>query len=309
MLDVRAATWTLCRSTPTATGCALGLTGPPWTWISPRSASTGSTSMRISPNWTRATSLNSCAENVPRISRMRSSRFTPPPPRAARIPPSRLVAWKVMSGSVTLTRTLPSRTSGRSTAIGDTDAVGAPVTSTSTRAGSTLTRGAPDRSTSACALNLPIWPPSSAGPAGPREPRRRTERHRFVPGARVVSNSPDPVRRGDRGRNPPARPGGTGMPEYMLLIVNPTEDGPSPEELGAEHPRWMQYTQDLIDAGVMRGGNGLEGGETATTVRVRDGETLVTDGPFAETKEGLVGYYVIDVPDLDAALKWAARIP
>ena len=49
--------------------------------------------------------------------------------------------------------------------------------------------------------------------------------------------------------------------------------------------------------------------ETATTVRVRDGETLVTDGPFAETKEMLGGYYLIDVPDLDGALAWAAKIP
>src|SRR6202012_2005792 len=52
-----------------------------------------------------------------------------------------------------------------------------------------------------------------------------------------------------------------------------------------------------------------EGGETATTVRVRDGETLVTDGPFTETKELLGGYYLIDVPDLDAALGWAAKLP
>jgi len=59
----------------------------------------------------------------------------------------------------------------------------------------------------------------------------------------------------------------------------------------------------------MRGGNALEPIETATTVQVRDGETILTDGPFAETKEILGGYYLIDVPDLDAALGWAAKMP
>jgi hypothetical protein len=98
------------------------------------------------------------------------------------------------------------------------------------------------------------------------------------------------------------------MPQYMILIYGPT-DGPSPEELAAEHPKWMAYTQALRDAGVMVGGDALQGADTATTVRVRDGETLVTDGPFAETKEILGGFYTIDVPSLDEALKWAAQIP
>ena len=99
------------------------------------------------------------------------------------------------------------------------------------------------------------------------------------------------------------------MPQYMMLIYTPNEGGPSPEELQAEHPRWNAYTQELTEAGVLVAGDALEGVDTATTVRERDGETLLTDGPFAETKEGLGGYYLIDVPDLDAALKWAARIP
>jgi hypothetical protein len=71
----------------------------------------------------------------------------------------------------------------------------------------------------------------------------------------------------------------------------------------------MQYTQDLQESGAMVGGDALQGLDTATTVRVRETETLVTDGPFAETKEMLGGYYLIDVPDLDAALAWAAKIP
>jgi hypothetical protein len=99
------------------------------------------------------------------------------------------------------------------------------------------------------------------------------------------------------------------MPEYTLLIYMPTDRGATEAEIAAERPKWADYTQALIDAGVMRGGNALEGPETATTVRVRDGETIVSDGPFADTKESLGGYYLIDVPDLDAALGWAAKIP
>lgn len=69
------------------------------------------------------------------------------------------------------------------------------------------------------------------------------------------------------------------------------------------------YTQALIEAGIMVSGAGLQGVETATTVQMRDGERLLTDGPFADTKEHLIGFYVIDVPDLDTALEWAAKVP
>jgi hypothetical protein len=99
------------------------------------------------------------------------------------------------------------------------------------------------------------------------------------------------------------------MSQYMMLIYTPTEGGPSPEEMAAAHPRWNAYTQSLTEAGVLVAGDALEGVDTATTVRERDSETVLTDGPFAETKEILAGYYLIDVPDLDAALKWASRIP
>ena len=74
-------------------------------------------------------------------------------------------------------------------------------------------------------------------------------------------------------------------------------------------PRWFEYTQALRDAGVMVAGEALQEADTATTVRVRNGQRLTSDGPFAETKEVLGGYYVIDVADLDAALSWAERIP
>jgi hypothetical protein len=99
------------------------------------------------------------------------------------------------------------------------------------------------------------------------------------------------------------------MAQYILLIYAPTEGGPSPAELEAEMPRWFAYTQELQDAGVMRAGEALHGTDAATTVRVRDGKRLSSDGPFAETKEVLGGYYVIDVADLDAALAWAEKIP
>ena len=98
------------------------------------------------------------------------------------------------------------------------------------------------------------------------------------------------------------------MPQYMLLIYAPV-DGPPPEQAAPETSAWMQYTQDLQDAGVLVHGAGLQGVDTATTVRVRDDETQIIDGPFAETKEFLAGYYLLDCADLDAALAHAARIP
>jgi hypothetical protein len=99
------------------------------------------------------------------------------------------------------------------------------------------------------------------------------------------------------------------MPQYMLLIYGPSDGGPSPEEMQADMPKWFEYTNALRESGTMVAGDALEPTETATTVRVRDGETLLIDGPFAETKELLGGYYIVDVPDLDAALAWAAKMP
>jgi hypothetical protein len=99
------------------------------------------------------------------------------------------------------------------------------------------------------------------------------------------------------------------MPQYMLLIYQPSDYTPSPEEMAAEHPRWNAYTEELQAAGIMRAGDALHRGDSATTVRVRDDETQITDGPFAETKETLGGYYLIEVSDLDTALKYAAKMP
>ncbi len=72
---------------------------------------------------------------------------------------------------------------------------------------------------------------------------------------------------------------------------------------------WQAYAEALKQAGVLRGGAGLEPPATATTVRVRGDRRLVQDGPFAETKELLGGFFQIEVDDLDAALAWAARCP
>ncbi|MGH2840886.1 MAG: YciI family protein [Solirubrobacteraceae bacterium] len=99
------------------------------------------------------------------------------------------------------------------------------------------------------------------------------------------------------------------MPQYLLLIYGDPADAPPPEEQEAQMAKWYEYTQALGESGAMLGGNALEPADTATTVRVRDDETLITDGPFAETKEILGGYYLIDVADLDAALAWAAKMP
>ncbi|HUA69450.1 MAG TPA: YciI family protein [Solirubrobacteraceae bacterium] len=100
------------------------------------------------------------------------------------------------------------------------------------------------------------------------------------------------------------------MPQYMLLIYNPADAGePTPEQLQEIGSRYDAYTQTLVDAGVLVGGDALERVDTATTVRERDGQTQFTDGPFAETKEFLAGYYLLNCPDLDAALDHASRLP
>jgi hypothetical protein len=72
---------------------------------------------------------------------------------------------------------------------------------------------------------------------------------------------------------------------------------------------WLDYTQALKDAGHALGAERLSGTDSATTVRLQAGERLLTDGPFVETKEHLLGFYLIDVADLDAALDWAAKMP
>jgi len=99
--------------------------------------------------------------------------------------------------------------------------------------------------------------------------------------------------------------------EYMLLIYGDEKQWSSMSE--GDMRKVMQaygaYTNELADSGALRAGSELAPISTATTVRVRNGKTMTTDGPFAETKEQLGGYYLIDVPNLDEAIKWAAKIP
>jgi hypothetical protein len=98
------------------------------------------------------------------------------------------------------------------------------------------------------------------------------------------------------------------MPQYMLLIYS-AADAPPPEDMDAQMQRWFDYTQALRDAGAMVSGEALNPPGTASTVRVRDGETLVTDGPFAETKEAVGGFDIIECGSLEDAVEIAAAHP
>jgi hypothetical protein len=101
------------------------------------------------------------------------------------------------------------------------------------------------------------------------------------------------------------------MPRYMLLIYGDEKglENVTPEQLQQEYAAYDAFTKELKTRGVMRAGEALERTSAATTVRVKGGETLTTDGPFAETKEQLGGFYMIEVDNLDDAIKAAAMIP
>jgi hypothetical protein len=96
---------------------------------------------------------------------------------------------------------------------------------------------------------------------------------------------------------------------YMLLIYGDesARGSGSEAEQQAEMAKWYAYTEEMRNAGVSSAGDALQ--PTATTVRDNGGEPLVTDGPFAETKEQLGGYYLLDVANLDEAIKWAQKCP
>jgi hypothetical protein len=99
--------------------------------------------------------------------------------------------------------------------------------------------------------------------------------------------------------------------QYLLMIYrNEAELGKmGPAERKQMTADYGTFTQSIIQSGQFKAGDGLQPTSTATTVRVREGKTLTTDGPFAETREQLGGYYLIDAKDLDTALAIAARIP
>jgi hypothetical protein len=99
--------------------------------------------------------------------------------------------------------------------------------------------------------------------------------------------------------------------QYLLMIYGNEANmmSASKESIGQMVAAYGAYTEALKKAGVIRGGERLRPTSAATTVRVADGKSQVLNGPYAETKEQLAGFYMIDVPDLDAALSWAARCP
>jgi hypothetical protein len=99
--------------------------------------------------------------------------------------------------------------------------------------------------------------------------------------------------------------------QYLLMIYS--EEAGWSKQTQAEQVEWMAayqaFNEALTKGGVLRGKNRLQPSSTATTVRVADGKSQVLDGPYADSKEQLGGYFIIDVPDLDAAISWAARCP
>jgi hypothetical protein len=100
--------------------------------------------------------------------------------------------------------------------------------------------------------------------------------------------------------------------QFTIFVYEPPHDFDARSDPGRAAPywgAWTAYAQALVEAGVMVSGNGLQQPGAAATLRLRDGQRLVQDGPYADTKEQLGGYFVIDVPDLDAAIAWAARCP
>lgn len=99
--------------------------------------------------------------------------------------------------------------------------------------------------------------------------------------------------------------------KYMLLMCANESEGSKipPAELEAVQQDWYSLLQEAKAAGVLISNDGLSPVANATSVRVREGKTLITDGPFAETHEQFGGYFLVDCKDLDEAIRWAAKIP
>jgi hypothetical protein len=107
-------------------------------------------------------------------------------------------------------------------------------------------------------------------------------------------------------------PKGEKLMQFALLIYESPEAFASrknPAEADAYLGAWRAYHKALVEAGVYVGGNPLQSPENATTVRLKDGKRRVQDGPFADAKEQLGGFTILELPSLDAALDWAARCP
>ena len=98
--------------------------------------------------------------------------------------------------------------------------------------------------------------------------------------------------------------------QYLLLIyLNEAERVTADTAAREMSNEYREYTESIVASGAYKGGNALQSTKSATTVRVRNGKRQTTDGPFAEAREQLAGYYLVDAPDLDAAISLAARIP
>ena len=96
---------------------------------------------------------------------------------------------------------------------------------------------------------------------------------------------------------------------YMLLIYSREDDSASSEEMRRVAEGHRAVMDEAFERGIFRAADPLAASSTATTVRMQNGGVLLTDGPFAETKEQLAGYYILDCQDLDEAIEWAAKIP
>ncbi|KQX23070.1 YciI family protein [Variovorax sp. Root434] len=99
--------------------------------------------------------------------------------------------------------------------------------------------------------------------------------------------------------------------QYMLMFYQPAAEFEQRDDASSQAYRasWVAYADAVRQAGISLGGHGLFPPMTGTTLRVRGDKRQVQDGPFADTKEQLGGYFVVDVPNLDVALEWAARAP
>lgn len=95
--------------------------------------------------------------------------------------------------------------------------------------------------------------------------------------------------------------------KYLLLMY--TDESLVPEDTSDLYQPWMDFMQEANAAGVMRANHGVAPGNSATTLRVREGKSLITDGPFAETHEQLGGFSLLECENLDEAIRWAEKVP
>src|SRR3954471_21507995 len=171
------------------------------------------------------------------------------------------------------------------------------------RASSSVTcRSARPRTSSAPVLRL-------ISPNGPASSRRVISSRTDFFGAcrnRPLANVFVPARHDGRPYGTRSNP-----MQYLLMIYNNEAGMAAAPAEGVQkmNAAYMAYTEAMNKAGVVRGGNRLRPTAEATTVRVKDGKNQVLDGPYADTKEQLAGFFLIDVPDLDAAISWASKCP